>query len=219
MSEFPKPIYSSEPSHGDRQQIYGWALQQGLKLYNIFNMRGKIFRLICKLVNQSYNIHAFLVDAVDVTSAMYYNEYNKIILSGYNPDELNTFFCSEYCLNFPEDGIYCLKGTYESEPEKCDALITASLQGWDYAFKNTEETLEVILRYCSDHHLQTNITEQKWMLEKIKGAMEYQSAPAPEEPGKLILQDFRNVTDILKSNNMISDVPDYNDFTRGWSRE
>jgi NitT/TauT family transport system substrate-binding protein len=53
---------------------------------------------------------------------MWYNEYHTIINSGYDPEELNTFFFADYGLNFPEDGIYCSGELYRNNPEICYAL-------------------------------------------------------------------------------------------------
>ena len=85
-------------------------------------------------IPQSYTVNLFLKGGVDVVSAMWYNEYDTIINSGLDPDELVTFFFSDYGLNFPEDGIYCLEETLNKDPQTAAAFVKASFEGWMYAF-------------------------------------------------------------------------------------
>ena len=59
-------------------------------------------------------VNLFLKGAVEAASAMWYNEYHIILNSGYNPDELTLFFFSDFGLNFPEDGLYCIEETYRA---------------------------------------------------------------------------------------------------------
>jgi len=169
----------------------------------------------CQEVRQSYNIHGFLADAWEVASAMRYNEYYKIILSGIDEDELVTFSYADYDLNFPEDGIYTCQTTWQQQPEICGKICSASLKGWEYAFQNEEEALQIILKYCDEYKMQTNYAAQKWMLEVIEESIKYQCGDDPESWGKLKIEDYNRVTGILLDQKIISSVPDFADFYRG----
>ena len=173
------------------------------------------FNIDFEQVPQSYNIHAFLADAWDVTSAMYYNEYHKLIQAGINEDELNTFFFSEYDINFPEDGIYCRQTTFEENPELCSKIVRASLKGWEYAFQNKEETLEIIMKYCDEYYMQTNISHQSWMLDVIEQSVKYKAGEKIDSWGKLKQYDFNKVCDILYNQGFLKIKPEYEQFFRG----
>ena len=67
-------------------------------------------------------VNLFLKGGVDAISAMWYNEYHTLLNSGFNQGELTTFFFSDYGLNFPEDGIYCLKKTLNEIPKSVKVL-------------------------------------------------------------------------------------------------
>jgi len=116
-----------------------------------------------EVIPQSFRIDGFLVGAIDVTLAMYYNEYHKILQAGIDEDELVTFFFTDYDLNFPEDGIYCREETLQNDPEMCKNFIDATIKGWAYAFQNKEETLDIVMKYCREYHMQTNRSHQRWM--------------------------------------------------------
>ncbi len=165
-------------------------------------------------VKQSYNIHGFLADAWDVASAMYYNEYYKMILSGVNENELNTFFFSDYDLNFPEDGIYTTEKNYYDNPELTHKICEISLKGWDYALRNKEETLQTVLDYCDQYKMQTNYAAQKWMLNVIEESIKYETDEIWTSWGKMKQEDYYRVGEILLRQDIITEIPDYTDFYR-----
>jgi len=95
-----------------------------------------------QIVLQSASMAPFLRGAVDVASAMYYNEYHKLMEAGLRPDELRTFHFSDHGMNFPEDGIYCTEATRRQETDVCGAMASASLKGWAYAAEHEAEALD-----------------------------------------------------------------------------
>jgi NitT/TauT family transport system substrate-binding protein len=158
-------------------------------------------------------VNLFLKGAVDAISAMWYNEYHIILDSGYNPDELTLFFFSDYGLNFPEDGLYCLEETYRADPDLCKRLVQASLRGWLYAFEHEAETVDLVMRYAESAHTGTNKAHQRWMLRRMKDLI----LPDGDKSGlgKLKEADYNTVGETMKSLNLVEDIPPYDDFYRG----
>jgi NitT/TauT family transport system substrate-binding protein len=158
-------------------------------------------------------VNLFLKGAVDAISAMWYNEYHIILDSGYNPDELTLFFFSDYGLNFPEDGLYCLEETYRADPGLCKRLVQASLRGWLYAFEHEAETVDLVMRYAEAAHTGTNKAHQRWMLRRMKDLI----LPDGDKSGlgKLKEVDYNTVGETMKSLNLVEDIPPYDDFYRG----
>jgi len=172
----------------------------------------KKYGLNVLVVPQSYTVNLFLRDGVDAASAMWYNEYHTIINSGYDPDELTTFFFYEHGLNSPEDGIYALEKTADNDPAVCRAFAMASLEGWKYAFEHTEEAVEIVLRYMEKAHIPANRVHQRWMLERMKDLIlvngTYQGM------GGLSQDDYSKVANGLRENELIKEIPDLNKFYR-----
>ena len=102
-------------------------------------------RLDVTVVPIATGINIFLHGGTDLTNVMWYNEYHTILNCGYNADELTTFYMSDYGFNVPEDGIYCLRSTYDANPEACERFIEATMEGWLYAFQHPSEALDIII--------------------------------------------------------------------------
>lgn len=170
----------------------------------------KLYNLTVKPLQQSYSVNLFLRDGVAVTSAMWYNEYHTILNAGIDPDELTTFFYADHQLNYPEDGIYVRKDTWQQKPALCRAFVEASLKGWQRAFTEPELALDITMKNLKKEHIISNRVHQKWMLERMRDII--LPANAPENMGRLNQADFQRVVNNLKKNGLIKKVPNFNDF-------
>ena len=175
----------------------------------------KKYNLEVKVVTQPFStdyIDLFLMDALDVATAMWYNEYHLIINAGLNPDELNTFFFHEYGLNFPENGIYTLEETYKKDPDLCRAFARATMEGWKYCFDHHEEALDIVIKYMRELHLPASRIHQKWMLERMIDIMQPLDKSVPL--GILLPEDYERVARTLKESGLINNVPSFKEFCR-----
>ncbi len=156
----------------------------------------------------------FFKGAVDAISAMWYNEYHTILNSGFDPNELTVFFFSDYGLNFPEDGIYCLEKTLNDNLKVCESFVQASLKGWIYALDHQDETLDVVMKYAGTAHTGTNRAHQMWMLARMKDLI----FPDGDTSllGKLGDKQYELVTETLESLGFVENPPLFKDFYRGW---
>lgn len=174
------------------------------------------YDLKVRLIPQGGSINLFLSDAIDVTSAMWYNEYHTILNSGLNPDELNTFFFSDYDLNFPEEGLYCLEKTYARDPRLCREFVQASYEGWVGAFEHPDEALEIVLTYMKNAKLPANRPHQRWMLSRMKDLIFLQEITGnfPE----LTEKDYYFVAEKLRDNESIKFIPTCEKFCPEWKK-
>jgi NitT/TauT family transport system substrate-binding protein len=163
-----------------------------------------------KEVRQSHTVNLFLRGGIDVASAMWYNEYHTILNAGIDPGELNAVFLSDQGMNFPEDGIYTMQRTLSKDPALAAAFVTASLEGWRYAFENRDEALDIIIKYMREAHLPANRIHQKWMLERMQDLMI--PVNSQETLGYLVEQDYQAVGRAMQKNGLIREYPDYNAF-------
>lgn len=113
------------------------------------------------------SVNMFMIGGVDAMTVMWYNEYDQIINSGMNPDELTTIFFSDYGYNIPEDGIYCLNKTLLQRKSDLQKFVRGTLKGWEYAKTHKEETLGIVLDLMKKAHVATNLAHQSWMLDRI----------------------------------------------------
>jgi NitT/TauT family transport system substrate-binding protein len=162
-------------------------------------------------VPQSQTVNLFLRGGIDVTSAMWYNEYHTLLNSGLDREEMEVVFLHEQGLNFPEDGLYALEKTVQNDPALAAALVSASLAGWRYAFEHPEEALDIVIRQMREARVPANRIHQKWMLERMRDLF----APGSPQgrPGLLNRPDYEAVGSIMCIEGLIHAYPDYTVFT------
>ncbi len=200
-------IYKPEEIAGRKVGLWGPEFQVAPKLFF------KKLKLRVQIVRQSETVNLFLFDAVDVTAAMWYNEYHTIINSGLDPDQLTTFFLHDYGINFPEDGIYCLAEFYQRNPGLCCAFTEASLEGWQYAFEHPRQALDIVMEYVNKAHIATNRIHQKWMLARMKDIIVPGGGTRPDPTLKP--DDYYLEANEMKNQGLLKTYPDYQDFFKG----
>lgn len=196
-------IDSVQKMKGKRVGIWSGFELQPMALFKKFNVD-----VITIPIGSTNNL--FLMDGVDITVANWFDEYHSIINSGFDPDELNTFFFADNDLNFLEDGIYCLSEKATKEPELCADFIKATLEGWRYAFGHREEAIDIVLRRAKKENLPVNRVHQEWMLDRFKDL--YLPEGKTEFNNSLPKNDYYFVGNVLKGNKLISEVPAYDKF-------
>jgi NitT/TauT family transport system substrate-binding protein len=121
-----------------------------------------------KIVNQGFTMDAFISGELDIASAMKYNEYNQILAAGVEEKDLVVFNYSDLGMHLPEDGIYVNQDFYSSHPEACRKFVRASMEGWQYAFDNKDETVRLITGIANKTEFKTTEEKQMAMLEEIE---------------------------------------------------
>ncbi|MCK4716340.1 MAG: ABC transporter substrate-binding protein [Candidatus Marinimicrobia bacterium] len=155
-------------------------------------------------------INIFLHGGTDVTNVMWYNEYHTILNCGYNADELSTFYMSDYGFNVPEDGIYCLRSTYDAHPEVCERFVEATIEGWLYAFQHPSKAHDMIIKEMKAVHIPANQAHQQWMLARMQdiilpdGGYEFSTFLSEET--------YEMTGQILLKNASIGKLPAYDQF-------
>lgn len=167
----------------------------------------KQYQLQVRIVPQTSSVNLFLRDGVDAAVSMWYNEYHTLLNAGLNPDELTTFFFSDYGMNFPEDGLYCRE---DVDVRLCRAFADASLEGWREAFAHPEEALDIVTAYITRAHLGASRVHQRWMLARMRDLIVPASDPAAF--GMLRPEDYQRVAAALKENGWIESIPDLDSF-------
>jgi NitT/TauT family transport system substrate-binding protein len=98
---------------------------------------------------------------------MIYNEYWQIVDAGVKPDQLVTFFYEDQGVAMLEDGLYAL-GPKLKDPAfvaKAGRFLKATLKGWDYAIKNQDEAVKIVL--AADASGGSTAAIQKRQLENV----------------------------------------------------
>ncbi len=142
-------------------------------------------------------VNLFMMDGIDAMTVMSYNEYDYIINCGVNEDELNVFPLSDYGYDVPEDGLYCLKPTYEKRKAELLKFLQATLKGWDYAADNKSYAIDIVLERMKQAHIPANRVHQEWMLDKVLEMIVTPNQGAKR--GELLESDFLKAAGILNN--------------------
>jgi NitT/TauT family transport system substrate-binding protein len=196
-------IFSPADLNGKRVGLWSDSQIQALAFF-------KKHQLQVTIIPQAYTVNLFLRGGLDAVSAMWYNEYHTILNSGLNADELTTFFFDQNGLNFPEDGIYCLRQTINDSNRSCSKFIDASLEGWRYAFDHPNEAIDIVMTNVQEAHVGTNRVHQRWMLDRIRDISLVNGRT--DLMGTLSIVDYQTVAQELKAAGMIDDIPNFNEF-------
>lgn len=174
------------------------------------------YRVEPVMVPQGQTIELFLRGGVEAASAMWYNEYHTMLSSGLDADELTTLFLRDEGLNFPEDGIYCLKSYLRDNPETARKFVLASLRGWQAAFEQPEKALQLVLQRMRAEKRAANVAHQRWMLARMFDMMvpHHESSEATMPTGILAIEDFERVLWILTEEGYVRSDLKYSDFAK-----
>ena len=158
------------------------------------------------------SVNLFLIGGLDLMTVMYYNEYNRLYLSGINWDEMNTFFMADYGYDFPEDGLYVLEHTFHERKNDLKDFVDATIKGWEFAAANKSYTIELVVELMRENNIPSNRTHMSWMLDKVLEA--YGFTEDHEQLTHLEKADFDKAVEMLLNFGSITASIDYDDFYR-----
>lgn len=160
-------IVSHEP-------LNGWDSLKGKKIgcwLSGFNQPAFLidekYELNIQWVPYVQNVNLFISGAVDAIMVMSFNEYFQLKAAGFEMKRENILCFTDQGYDIPEDGVYVTKEFFLKNPELVQRFAQASRRGWEWAAEHPEETLDMVMKQVKEHHVGTNRTIQKWMLDKI----------------------------------------------------
>lgn len=192
-----------EDMNGKRAGIWLGYERQPQALFRRYNLNVEIVP-----IGSTNNL--FLLDAVQILNANWFDEYHSVLNNGINEDELNKFFFADYGFNFLEDGIYCLAEKAAKEPELCRDFVEAALESWNYAFDHQDEAIEIVVKYARSHNQPVNRPHQRWMLSHYREL--YIPSGSTLINNNLRRQDYESIIQIMLDSRFITGSIPYESF-------
>lgn len=149
-----------------------------------------------------WSIQPFLDGRFDVAMAMTYNEYLRVLDSGYRENDINVIDFAQYGLNFPGDLLFTKASTLEKRPDLCERMARASLQGWAWAMEYPEEAVDIVMKYDETKSLKRDL--QLGQMKEVIKLIKYGNRPLGFHPPEQVAF----VTKSLLQNEVISHAPD-----------
>ena len=144
------------------------------------------------------NINVFLSGGVDAMTMVSYSEYLQLKQAGFDMPEESLFRFKDNGYNIQENGVYVKRDYYISHRDQVKRFAEASKRGWEWAATHQEETLDIVMKYVRDGHVQTNRVIQRMMLEEIlrlqkdpnSGKREFRVRPDMVKKASTLMRDF-----------------------------
>ena len=112
------------------------------------------------------HINLYISNAIDATMAMSYNEYFQLKIAGQKIQKDQTLYFRDIGYNVPEDGVYTTASFYKTHKQEVEKFAEATRKGWEWAYQNPDETLDIVMMYCQANNVATNRVVQEWMLQE-----------------------------------------------------
>ena len=210
-----KGVASIRDLDGRRVSVWGDSLRPPFEAF----FRSQDVKPV--IVPQHATVNLFLLGGVDACSVMEYNEYHSIFLAGVDEAELVRFPLRDHGVDFPEDGLYCLRRTREARPQVAKALAEASLEGWKYAAEHVEEALDSVMKRTREANLPVNRVHMRWMLQVVLRSVfpdgptaSGAKADPDRAPGTLSRRAYDDTVRRLLELGALKGAPTYEEFTR-----
>ena len=160
---------------GNESELYAGLIKAGLDPANPDDV---------SIVQQQFDMVAFVAGEIDAAQAMIYNEYaqvletkNKATGELYKPEDLNVISWEQYGTSMLQDAIFASEAWLAQSGNEDTAVkfLKASFKGWIYCRDNPEPCVDIVLK--SDAKLPKG--HQTWQLNEVNGII----WPAPNGIG------------------------------------
>lgn len=159
------------PADLEGKNVGSWGFGNEWELFAGMQDAGVALKDI-ELVQQAFDMNAFLAGDIDAAQAMTYNEYAQVLESVnpdtgelYQPEDLNVIDWNDVGTAMLQDAIWASTDRLEDEAyaDQTVAFIKASIKGWAYVRDNPEAAAEVVTAAGS----QLGTSHQLWMTNEV----------------------------------------------------
>ena len=170
-----------------------WFFGNEIQFYTMMN-KLKIPLNSMEILPLKWSIKPFLDDKYDAVMAMTFNEYLRVLDSGYKKNEINIIDFKDYGFNFPGQVIFTKQATFDENPDLCRRMVKASLKGWRWAMQNKEKAVDIVLKDDQTGILKKN--RQITQMNEITKLINYNDIPlgyhSPKHTTFVIKSLFKN---------------------------
>jgi NitT/TauT family transport system substrate-binding protein len=126
-----------------------------------------------QIVQQAFDMNAFLAGDIDAAQAMTYNEYAQLLEAEnpetgelYQPEDFSVIDWNDEGTAMLQDAIWADAGRLADDPDYADttvAFLKATIQGWIYARDNPQEAADIVTAAGST----LGTSHQLWMTNEV----------------------------------------------------
>jgi len=153
------------------------------------------------VIKQGFTMDPFLAGQMEAASAMTYNEYNVVVESGVNPNDLNVIRYSDEGVGMLEDNLFASETMVKTKPDLVQRFVRASMKGWQTAIDDQAGAVTIIMKYVEPGS--TTVDHQTRMMSEVAKLI----SPPGMASGKIGVMDagrFKTTADIALKFHVIS---------------
>lgn len=156
-----------------------------------------------KIVNQGFDIIAWLNGDYEVMQATIYNELQQVYRQGIKKEDLVLLDPSDSGVAMVNTGIFTTEQIVRERPQAVQAVVNATLRGWKEALANPEEAAKIVVKYNSEMKVDEQVDQIKAM-----GEM-FCSGPTLEGKfGQSVMAEWETVQKVLLDAQLIDKAID-----------
>jgi NitT/TauT family transport system substrate-binding protein len=188
----------SEPADLAGRTVGNWGFGNEYELFAAMTEAGLDPGNDVTLVQQQFDMNAFLAGDIDAAQAMSYNEYAQVLEAEnpetgelYQPEDLSVLNWNEVGTAMLQDAVWASSERLESDEEYQDTaarFLEASMRGWIYCRDNPEECVDIVVAAGST----LGASHQLWMMNEINKLI----WPSPDGIGMVDQADWDRTVDI-----------------------
>lgn len=154
-----------------------------------------------KIVSQGYDIVGWLNGDYEVMQVTLYNELQQVYAQGIKKEDLVFIDASEQDLAMVSTGLFTTEAVITEKPAAVQAVVDATLRGWQAALADPQKAAEVVVKYNSELKVEEQVAQIKAM-----GELFCTGPTLKGEFGISVLKDWETVQQILLDAKLI-DAP------------
>jgi NitT/TauT family transport system substrate-binding protein len=99
------------------------------------------------VIKQGFTMDPFLAGQMDAASAMTYNEYQIVLESGVQADDLNVIRYNDEGVGMLEDNLFATEDMVKNNPDVVQRFVRASLKGWRTAIDDQAGAVDTVMKH------------------------------------------------------------------------
>lgn len=115
------------------------------------------------IINQGFDIIAWLNGDYEVMQATIYNELQQVYAQGIKKDDLVFLDPADSGVAMVNTGMFAAESTIKERPEVVQAVVNATMRGWQEALADPKAAAEIVVKYNSELKVDDQVNQIKAM--------------------------------------------------------
>jgi NitT/TauT family transport system substrate-binding protein len=117
------------------------------------------------VIKQGFTMDPFLSGQMDAASAMTYNEYQIVLESGVQPNDLNVIRYNDQGVGMLEDNLFTTTDMINNKSDIVQRFVRASMKGWQTAIDDQTFAVNSVMKYAEPGS--TTVDHQTRMMNEV----------------------------------------------------